>query len=47
MRSRYRPTHLTDPLYINTSTIESLLISKLKLCLSNGTSIALNIFNSS
>ena len=32
---------------IDTSIIESLLISKLKPCLNNGTSIALNIFNSS
>ena len=32
---------------IDTSIIESLLIPKLKPCLNNGTSIALNIFNSS
>ena len=32
---------------IDTSIIESLLISKLKPCLNDGTSIALNIFNSS
>ena len=32
---------------IDTSIIESLLISKLKPCLNNGTSITLNIFNNS
>ena len=32
---------------VDTSIIESLLISKLKPCLNNGTSIASNIFNSS
>ena len=32
---------------IDTSIIVSLLISKLKPCLNNGTSIALNIFDSS
>ena len=32
---------------IDTSNIESLLISKLKPCLNNGTSITLNIFNGS
>ena len=32
---------------IDTSIIESLLISKLKTCLNNGISIALNTFNSS
>ena len=30
---------------IDTTIIESLIISKLKPCLNNGTSIALNIFN--
>ena len=33
--------------FSDTSIIESFLISKLKPCLNNGTSIALNIFNSS
>ena len=32
---------------IDTGIIESLLISKLKLCLNSGTSLALNIFNNS